>query len=108
MNKIRVIIKRPDEEYGHVTYISDKLENLQKYVGGNIEIVEIGSKGAVMICNEEGKIHGLPCNCIIPNDYLVGEIIVFGTKGDEFDDIPITRPEWKKILADWGNSECRE
>jgi len=32
--KIKVIIKRPDEKYGHVTGISRTLENLQKTVGG--------------------------------------------------------------------------
>ena len=42
MKRIKVIIKRPDEKYGHVTYISDSLENLQKTVGGPIEIVSIG------------------------------------------------------------------
>lgn len=28
-DKIKVIIKRPDEQYGHVTNISNTLENLQ-------------------------------------------------------------------------------
>ena len=107
MRKIKAIVKRPEEPVGHMTYVSDNLENLQRIVKGPIETVYV-REDLVIVCNEEGKIHGLPCNCIIPNDYLVGEIIVFGTKGDEFDDIPITRPEWKKILADCGNSECRE
>ena len=31
--KVRVIIKRPDEEFGHVTNISPSLENLQRNVG---------------------------------------------------------------------------
>lgn len=39
--KIKVIIKRADEEYGHVTNISHRLENLQNTVGGYIETVNI-------------------------------------------------------------------
>lgn len=31
-SKIKTIIKRPDEQYGHVTHISQTLENLQKTV----------------------------------------------------------------------------
>ena len=41
MEKINVIIKRPDEAIGHVCYISDSLENLQKTVGGYIETLTI-------------------------------------------------------------------
>ena len=106
MNKIRVIIKRPDEEYGHVTYISDKLENLQKYVGGNIEIVEIGSNGAVMICNEEGKIQGLEKNFIYGITFpqaIVGTVIVCGTEGEDLADLPFTLTSWKMLLKMWGN-----
>lgn len=33
-SKIRAIIKRPDEEYGHVTNIANNLKNLQRTVGG--------------------------------------------------------------------------
>ena len=41
MKKIKCIIKRPDEEYGHVTNISPRLENLQKTVEGYIETVPL-------------------------------------------------------------------
>jgi Domain of unknown function (DUF3846) len=37
------------------------LEELQGFVGGYIEPVYL-PKGEVMICNEEGKIHGLEIN----------------------------------------------
>lgn len=60
-HKIKVIIKRPDEKYGHVTGISYKLENLQKTVGGYIETLTL--PGYVLIVNEEGRINGSPFNC---------------------------------------------
>ena len=52
MAKIKVIIKRPDEEFGHVCNISNSLENLQKTVGGYIEAVPLTNKN-VIICNED-------------------------------------------------------
>ena len=97
MTKIKCIIKRPDEKYGHVTHISDRLENLQKTVGGYIETVP-AIQGAVIICNEEGKLQGLEPNMWYFHDRLVGTIIVIGTKGDEFADIPISLAQWKTFV----------
>lgn len=39
------------------------LEELKKYVGGYIEIVRLTSE-FLMVCNEEGKILGLPQNIV--------------------------------------------
>ena len=89
MNKIKVIIKRPDEAIGHVTWISDTLENLQRTVGGYIETVTLEPDYCV-ICNEEGRIQGLEHNCYFCGIGFVGTILVVGTDGDEFCDVPIS------------------
>lgn len=101
MKKIRVIIKRPDEEYGHVCNISNRLENLQKTVGGYIEVINLNKKGnIVIICNEEGKLKGLEPNMYFCGDMLVGTIIVCGVEGEEFGDLPGVwgLAEWKMIV----------
>lgn len=100
MQKIRAIIKRPDEKYGHVTNISPTLENLQKTVGGYIEPVSFD--GWVILCNENGKIEGLPYNMRLGNvDVLVGTIVVLGTEGEEFTDCPVDFKVWKKLVDRW-------
>ena len=96
MAKIKVIIKRPDEEYGHVTNISPRLENLQKTVGGYIET--ISNDAFTIICNEEGKLLNLEPNMRYCGDVLRGTIIVCGVDGDEFGDIQISLAVWKKIV----------
>lgn len=124
--KKRVIIKRPDEDYGHVTNISFDLENLQKTVGGPIEVVSLGKsllgEPIMMIINEEGKIRDLPFNFMIGariapsvgtmpatitspfqgelcSDYIVGTAIICGMGGPyELGELPITFQEWKRIL----------
>ena len=63
MGKIKSIVKRADEEYGHMTWISNTLENLQRTVGGYIETVTLPG-GVVIICDEEGRIKGKPFNCV--------------------------------------------
>jgi hypothetical protein len=38
---MKVIVKRPNEEYGRIVYIENKLKTLQQIVGGYIEVVPI-------------------------------------------------------------------
>ena len=106
MRKIKAIVKRPDEKYGHVTWISDTLQNLQRIVDGPIETVPVGA-GAICICNEEGKIRGLQPNFRMGSelwsDMIVGEAVIVGTNGEELDDCPLSFDIWKKLLEDWGN-----
>ena len=104
--KIKVIIKRPDERFGHVTNISTSLENLQKTVEGHIETVRI-CNGCIMLVNEEGKINDLPVNFQFGrwpcNDMIHGTVIVIGDEGEDFCDVPIDFYTWKMLLKEWGN-----
>ena len=99
MQKIKVIVKRPDEEVGHVTYISNSLENLQKTVDGYIQAVPLSEK-LVMICNEQGKLLDLEPNFLLHKDMVCGTVIITGVKGDEFADIPsdFNLARWKQFL----------
>lgn len=104
--KIRAIVKRPEEKYGHVTNISPSLKNLQKIVGGHIETVAL-CDGAIMICNEDGKNLGLEHNFIMGYppfiDVIVGEVAIIGVDGEEFGDCPLDFNVWKMMLEKWGN-----
>jgi len=108
--KIKCIVKRPDEQFGHVTWISDSLKNLQKTVGGYIETVMFDN-GLVLICNEEGKIRDMPYNFtlrrihgIIPiHNPIFGTVIACGAEEDQLADVPIDFNEWKALLCEWGN-----
>lgn len=95
--KSKVIIKRPDEDYGHVCTISTSLANLQRIVGGHIEVVP-GVGDAVIICNENGKILGLEPNMWYYHDRLCGTIIVIGTHGEDFADCPLSLNQWKVFV----------
>ena len=97
MAKIKVIIKRPDEQYGHVTHISTRLENLQNTVGGYIETVTV-IKGVILICNEEGKLRDLEPNMWLNGDLIRGTIIICGQNGEDISDIPITLQQWRNIV----------
>lgn len=95
-DKIKVIVKRPDELYGHMTNISNTLENLQKTVGGYIETLTM--PGYTLILNEEGRLDESPFNCNVAGFMLFGTIIVAGVKGDEFADVQISFDQWEEII----------
>ena len=106
--KIRAIVKRPDEQYGHMTNISASLENLQRIVGGPVQAVNFGT--FLVLCNEEGKLRGLDRNFrmgVMPfSSQLVGTVIVIGQGGEDFadfTDVPIDFKVWKSLLKSWGN-----
>ena len=67
--------------------IDNTLEALQAEVEGHIETVTIAND-AVIICNEEGRILGLPHNCRFVGVDFVGTVLIVGTKGEEFCDVP--------------------
>lgn len=96
MEKIKAIIKRPDER-GHVSWISNTLENLQRTVEGYIEAVKIGD-GVVVLCNEEGRLRGLEANCRICGVDFVGTICVVGVDGEEFTDCPLELQAFRWLI----------
>lgn len=66
------------------------LEELQKFVGGYIEIVRLAYGKLCMVVNEEGKTNHLPINPIAtrlfnvltwssPYDYIVGNVLICGS-----------------------------
>lgn len=67
--------------------VENTLKALQAEVGGYIETVTIASD-AVIICNEEGRILGLPDNGRVCGVDVVGTVLIVGTKGEKFCDVP--------------------
>lgn len=110
MEKIKVFMKRPDSPKGYMTYISNTLTNLQRNVGGYIEVVtevihrtgwegeDLGDAKIAIICNEEGRLLKLPYCCTILGFPYVGTIIIAGVDGEDFTDIPLTMQDVKLIM----------
>lgn len=82
---MKVIYKAPERD-PEIRDIPNTLEELQAAVGGYIETVTVASD-ACIICNEEGRLQGLPYNCHICGASFVGPVIIVGTSGEEFTDL---------------------
>lgn len=66
-DKLKVILCKPDER-AEVVEIDDKLEAMQELVGGLIQEYMPWEDEVAVICNEEGKMTGLPLNRGIRGD----------------------------------------
>lgn len=96
-DKIRVLTKRPGQPPRSV-WMSNSLENFQTAVGGYIETVTLAEDTAI-ICNEEGRLLGLPYNCEICGVSFVGDIVFVGVKGEGFADLPIDYRTAKELFG---------
>lgn len=76
-----VVYVEPGKE-AYITRIEDRLDMLQKAVGGYIEMV-YNDDGTAIICNSEGKLIGMKGNRHMGNDIIAGPFIVVGTNRDE-------------------------
>ena len=86
-DKIKVLVVEPMRPC-HVQEIPNTLEAMQQIVGGYIESVSF--QDAAIICNEEGKLLGLPYNrplmdeSGLPMDILQGTFFIAGINGEHF------------------------
>ena len=82
METIHVLYKAPGM-LPEPREIPNTLEELQASVGGYIETLTIASD-VTIICNEEGRLQGLPYNCTFLGVDFVGPILFVGIDGEEF------------------------
>lgn len=84
--QIRVLKFEPGKAPEEVT-MPNTLEAFQSAVGGYIETLWLDS-GAVLICNEEGKLMGLPANRQVGGDIIAGAFLIAGSADGEFCSLP--------------------
>nr|WP_270440591.1 DUF3846 domain-containing protein [Butyricicoccus sp. AF86-03b2A] len=83
---MKAIRKKPGCE-PEVIDIDNTLAALQQEVEGYIEVITL-PYGAAIICNEEGRILGLPDNCRFYGVDFVGTVLIVGVNGPELCDVP--------------------
>lgn len=81
-NELRVLMVEPHKA-PYEAKIRDDLADLQKAVGGYIEIVS-NNDGTLIVCNEEGKLNGMEGNRRIESDVIAGPFFVVGEQGEDF------------------------
>lgn len=82
---MKAIRKRPGQE-PQIIDVENSLEALQLEVDGWIETVTF-AEDACVICNEEGRIQGLPFNLELMGVLFFGTILIVGVDGENFTDL---------------------
>lgn len=110
--KVKVIIKRPDEEIGHVTNISASKQNIERNIGGpymfhtlfnidNDHIVGIMYKTDPADDDAVNMTYGIiPFRKVVKGDAIIGQV---DANGNLVDLDQLTRKEWAAWLEKWGN-----
>jgi len=79
----------------YIKDIGEGLENLQAVVGGSIEAVYPFEESVVLVCNEEGKLNGLPLNRALRDengeiyDILAGTFFIAGLGEEDFTSLSV-------------------
>ena len=99
---INVLIVEPFE-LPYEKEIPNTLEAKQKIVGGHIECTCLLDDDSVsIICNEEGKIRGLPLNRDIGHDIIAGTFIIAGDDYENGEFISLTNEQIEKYKERFG------
>ena len=89
MENITVLVIEPEKK-PYVKSISSELKSLQQEVGGYIQAIYPWEEPCAIICNEEGKLTGLPFNRALRNkdgdiyDIIAGTFWVVGLGEENF------------------------
>ena len=78
---MKAIIKEVGKQ-PRIEEIENTLDSLKSLVNGYIEVVRLDDD-ILLICNEEGKMQGLPPNFRIGNDIIVGTAVFVSFDGEE-------------------------
>lgn len=76
------------------TEIDAGLDALQKAVGGDIQATYPYEDPVAIVCNDEGKINGLPLNRALTDDdgniydIIAGNFLIVGLGEEDFSDLP--------------------
>ena len=90
---MEVVLVEPGKE-ARLAEIGSDLKSLQAAVGGYIEAAYFFDDPVALICNEEGKVYGLPYNRAVRDeagrvqDIIAGPFFVCGLGEDDFFPLP--------------------
>lgn len=101
---MKVVICEPGQ-YARIAEIEPTLKAEQEIVGGLIDCVYPWPNDmAALVCNDEGKLNGLPLNRALENyDVIAGTFFICGISGENF--CSLTEEQTARYLQKFHNPE---
>ena len=106
-DKIRVVLLEPNR-MAKAAEIASSLEAMQQVVQGDIQAIYPFEEEVCIVCNEEGKIDGLPLNRALYDenheiyDIIAGPAFVCDCSGENFGSLSGTKPFASSGSFHWG------
>jgi len=100
---MRIVLCRANED-AIITDVENNYETSSALVGGCIECVYPFDDNAILVCNDEGKINGMPFNRYlkadgVPYDALMGDFFIVGDNFEgDFTDLTEPQAEMYKEM----------
>jgi hypothetical protein len=105
-NLLHAVIIEPGKP-AYKTEIENALTPMQRLVGGYLEMFCPFEDNAVIVCNEEGKIKGLPFNRTVHGEPMVGNLVIIGDDG-EGSFCSLTDEQIQRYLAEFQSPEVTD
>ena len=81
---MKIVLVEPGKE-AREAEITGSLREMQKLVGGLIQTMYPWEDPGALVCNDEGKILGMPLNRVLEDyDVIAGPFFICGIEGDHF------------------------
>ena len=81
---MQVVLVEPGKA-ARIAEIGEDLHDMQEIVGGLIQALYPWEDPAAIVCNDEGKIMGLPLNRVLGDyDIIAGTFFICGSQGENF------------------------
>ena len=105
---LKVLLVKPNELPKEIS-IKNTLKAKQEVLGGYIEYVSMRDyEDIAIICNEGGKILGLPPNRAIDNDIIVGNFLIVGDDAQIGEDRSLTKKQIEKYTEIFGEKSIQK
>lgn len=107
--KIKVVMLEPEKK-AYITEIENSLEEMQSVVEGLIEAYYPFEEEVCIVCNDEGKLLGLPLNRAVKRedgeiiDIIAGTAFICDCKGENFGSLAEEQAE--RYLKMFERAEC--
>lgn len=82
---MKIIVKKADQ-IPEVREVENELHVFQEIVGGYIECLPIFDN-VLCVCDEEGKLKGLPINFVFAGDIIVGDVFFCAENEGDFESL---------------------
>lgn len=96
---MKIVVKKAGQN-PEAKEIPNELSAFHEIVGGYIECINI-IDNILCVCNENGKLIGLPSNFVFNNDIIVGDVFFCAAGEEDFESLTDDQIEFLMVIMNY-------